>query len=153
MGFKVLKYLLLSAVAMSCFSSVRSQEPYPAKWRYNLKRDATGQYQLVFHLELERGWHIRANNVNNDTLMMTPVFSFTPNDQLELKGDIRPQGIMETVKVDSAGTFEVYSYKVLYTQGLAAAPGTKVSGRYKYQVCNSSRCLAPKTEKFAFIMK
>jgi hypothetical protein len=147
------KYVLLLALLVPMARAANAQATYPAKWRYNLKRTATKEYQLVFHLELERGWHIRAHNDKGDTLMMTPVFTFTPNSDLELKGEIKPQGMLDVVKVDSLGVLEVYSYNVLYTKTLAAKAGTKISGRYTYQVCDNSHCLAPKTEKFAFIMK
>lgn len=147
------KCLTLLAVLLALGELAHAQATYPAKWRYNLKRTATKEYQLVFHLELERGWHIRAHNDKGDTLMMLPVFTFTPNSELELKGEIKPQGMLDVVKVDSLGVLEVYSYNVLYTQTLAAKAGTKISGRYTYQVCDNSHCLAPKTEKFAFIMK
>ena len=147
------KCLVLLAVLVSGGNVVHAQDNYPAKWRYNLKRTADKEYQLVFHLELSRGWHIRAHNDKGDSLMMLPVFAFTPNTELQLKGEIKPQGILENVKVDSLGMLEVYSYNVLYTQALAAKAGTKVSGRYTYQVCDNSHCLPAKTEKFAFIMK
>lgn len=147
------KCLLLLGVLLVTGKLAHAQTPYPAKWRYNLKRTAIKEYQLVFHLELERGWHIRAHNDKRDTLMMTPVFAFTPNPELELKGEVKPQGMLDVVKVDSLGLLEVYSYNVLYTQTLAAKAGTKISGKYTYQVCDDHHCLPPKTEKFAFIMK
>lgn len=154
MRIQVHKCLLLFALPVLFGLQAYAQSAgYPATWHYNLKRDKYNQYQLVFHLQLKNGWHIRAHNDRNDTLMMLPVFSFTPNEGVQLKGDIRPEGILETVKVDSLGMLDVYSYKVLYIQNLAAKEGTRVTGRYKYQVCNDHHCLAPKTEKFAFIMK
>lgn len=131
----------------------QAAEPYPAKWRYNLKRTRAKEYQLVFHLELKRGWHVRAHNDNHDTLMMVPEFLFTPSSEVQLQGEIKPEGILETVKVDSVGLMDVYSYKVLYIQQLSAKAGTKVSGKYRYQVCDKQHCLPVRTEKFAFIMK
>ncbi len=146
------KWLLLLAVIAWGSVAATAQTTNPAKWRYNLKRSVDSQYQLIFHLELNKGWHVRAHN-EGDTLFLAPDFSFTPNDELQLKGEMKTKGIMEKVKVDSVGTFDVYSYKVLYVQDLAAKKGTKVTGKYTYQVCNDKKCLPVKTEKFAFIMK
>lgn len=149
---KPVKCLFLVMALVVCYGSAIAQTPYPAKWRYNLKRSANNEYELIFHLSLNRGWHIRTQD-DGDTLLHAPEFAFTHNDALELKGNVLAKGISERVKVDSVGAFDVYSYNVLYIQKLAAKPGTKVTGKYTYQLCNDKKVLPVKTEKFAFIMK
>ncbi|WP_133162454.1 hypothetical protein [Flavipsychrobacter stenotrophus] len=146
------KCLLLLVALMTGYTSVMAQtERYPAKWRYNLKRNTTGETDLIFHLELERGWHVRILD-KGDTIFRSPEFSFTRNEELKLVGDMQQEGIREKVTIDSV-KYDVYSYKVLYKQQIEAKPDTKISGWYTYQVCNSEKCLAIKKEKFAFIMK
>ena len=152
--------LLLSVFIVTCGSiqaqSVLTQAPVNhAKWDYNLKRTINNDYQLVFHLELDKGWHVRAHNNDYDTFLPAPTFMFTRNDELELKGGIKPKGILEPLQIDSTKMVEVYSYKVLYIQELAAKAGTKVTGKYTYQICSdrTKTCQPQKTEKFGFIMK
>ena len=126
-----------------------------AKWDYNLKRTRDNEYQLVFHLDLDRGWHVRAHGEATDTFLPAPVFTFTKNDELHLKGDIKARGIIEPLKIDSTRMVDVYGYKVLYIQELSAKAGTRVSGKYTYQLCSdiTKACQPPKTERFSFIMK
>ena len=42
------KCLVLLAVLVCSRSVVDAQDNYPAKWRYNLKRTADKEYQLVY---------------------------------------------------------------------------------------------------------
>ena len=161
MSRKSAKWLLLFVVLLFADKQMFAQGSAAmapvnhAKWDYNLKRTANNDYQLIFHLELDRGWHVRVRNEGNDTFMQVPSFTFTKNDDLQLKGEIKAKGIIEPLKIDSTRIIDVYGYKVLYIQELAAKPGTKVSGKYTYQLCSDRTkvCLPVKTEKFSFIMK
>ena len=143
--------LLLMALSAGCTSVMAQTTNNLAKWRYNLKRNAANETELVFHLELARGWHVRILD-KGDTVFRSPEFTFTRNEDLQLVGDMKQEGIRESVTIDSV-KYDVYSYKVLYKQQIDAKPGTKVTGYYKYQLCNSEKCMEVKKEKFAFIMK
>lgn len=143
--------LLLMALAGGCTSAIAQTAKYPAKVWYELKRNLKKETELIFHLELDRGWHVRILD-EGDTVFRSPEFTFNRSEEFALVGDMKQEGIREKVTIDSV-KYDVYSYKVLYKQQVEAKPGTRISGRYLYQVCNSEQCLAVKKEKFAFVVK
>lgn len=125
-----------------------------AHWTYNLRKTKDNKYQLIFHLNLDKGWHVRAFSTENDSMLKAPSFYFNYSEHLTLTGKMEPKGIIENLKPDSVShPINLYSYKVLYIQPIAAPKGTPISGTYTYQLCNDVKCFSPVTEKFKFKMK
>ena len=123
------------------------------KWFYDYKKTEGSEYEIVFHLNLDEGWYVSAEE-NNEKRTQPPVFKFDDSDATySFNGPLSTKGIMETKGIKRRGLMNVYSYNALYIQKVYARPNTKITGSFKYQFFKSSKILRAETEKFEIIVK
>jgi|GEM_PF-3192637 len=123
----------------------------PALWNVTLKKLGGDKYEVIFHLDLRRGWHVFVKSSMLNKAFIGPTFIFDKNKDIQLVGETEAKGIRSTRKVGDAMA-EVYDYKVLYEQELTAKKGTVISGRYTYQICTDEKAAAPVTKAFRFVL-
>ena len=124
--------------------------PDPEEWRVTMKKLTGREFELSFHLHLEKGWHVFVKNKNLNKALIAPTFTFDKNEAIVLEGETDSKGIIESKKVEGIGTADMYSYNVVYVQKFIAQPGATISGKYTYQICNDEKAEAPKTKSFKF---
>ncbi len=160
MPVKRLKCLLLILIFAGVAAPAFAQNiPSPARWNWTCKKLAENKYELVFHLELKKGYHIFADDDTHGikrkkgNTIMVPSFKFDNTGEFELEGTVSSKGILETKKMKHLGLVNLYTYKVLYVQNLKTKPGTRVSGSFTYQICTDEEAMEPITERFGMVIK
>ena len=144
-------FVLLFLFATTSFA--QSQKD-PASWKYEVKKKSSIEYQLVFHLSLEKGWFIWALKPGGDGLIVAPGFAFDKNELVKMKGTVTEKGkkvscIMAGIK----GEVNYFTGKVDYLQDVIVTGKTKITGKHEYQVCNDRTAIPPKYKNFVFEIK
>lgn len=145
----VLLFLILGVLCPAAFGQIVQD---PTTWTYEVKKQNDSTFDLTFHLSLQKSWHIWSMNPGGDGLQLPPSFSFKPNPSISLVGSIRESG-KDKVTGAMDGVDGIVTYfinKVTYVQRIIARANTDVTGTHRYQVCDDSQCLSPKTKSFSF---
>ncbi len=123
----------------------------PTTWRYEVKKLQDNNYELIFHLNLEDGWHIWALEPGGDGLQFPPSFNFDKNEHVRLNGTVQEKGSSVTGTMDGVDGIVTYFHgKVTYRQQVAVSANTTIKGMHEYQVCTDEMCLPPKKKSFSF---
>ena len=117
------------------------------------KLGGENEYELIFHLNLQKGWFVKADNDYDSVSLKLPQFTFDNSDRYKTEGKVESKGLIETKRIRRAGIVNMYSYTVLYSQKITAQPGTTINGTLKYQVCTEKKAKRTKTEKFSVKIK
>ncbi|NDC42492.1 MAG: hypothetical protein EBZ77_13250 [Chitinophagia bacterium] len=126
----------------------------PTHWTYEVKKTAVHEYDLIFHLNIDKGWHIWSLHPGGDGYEIAPSFTFPNNPGLTLVGDIRENGKVTTTKMEGIdGDITYLSGKVDYIQHVMVSAPLQVIGKHTYQVCNDKLCLPPTDRNFTFTIK
>ena len=105
--------------------------------------NASGKQTITLTLDIDKGWHLHANPVKNET--------FEPNKTVvEVKGTVKPQSVTVkypagTVRDDGLGKYMAYEGRVTIPVEVQRAAGDTGPLQVVISVnaCDKSRCLAP----------
>ncbi len=137
-------FVLFVAGLLVSAGSFAQRAADPAKWRTEIKKKSATEYQLVFHLSLDKGWHIWSLNPGGDGMQLPPDFSVGYNPDAVVKGKPTEKGKATTTTMDGInGKVTWLSGNVDYTIDLVVKKPTKIVCKYSYQVCDDRQCLAP----------
>jgi hypothetical protein len=126
----------------------------PTTWTYEVKKKSATEYELVFHVKLEKTWHIWSVKPGGDGFQVVPSFVLDKNPNVKLKGSVKEMGKKTTEKMDGIdGAVSFYSNKVDYVLTVTVKGPTKITGKHEYQVCNNMMCMPPKKKSFVFEIK
>ncbi|PZF74784.1 protein-disulfide reductase DsbD domain-containing protein [Taibaiella soli] len=149
---QLLQAILLAGAMIGLRTEVKAQDP--TTWTYEVKKKSATEYDLVFHLQLQAGFHIWALNPGGDGLQIVPSFTFDKNANLELVGKVHENGRPTRSKMEGIeGSVNYFSGSVDYIQTVKMKKPGKVTGKHEYQVCNDMMCLPPKDKNFVFDVK
>jgi hypothetical protein len=158
---KLARTLLLFLFLVVACPLARAQEgrtitqsgPAPEKWYVSMKKLNGREFELIFHLELEKGWHVFVKSNRLDKAYIAPSFAYDQTSGVNFEGETDSKGIIETRKLDKGGVADIYSYKVVYVQKFNARPNSVISGSYTYQVANDNMARPPEKKTFKFKIK
>lgn len=145
---------LTSVLHAQIIPNVQQQNIDPTKWTYEVKKLDRNEYELIFRVELEKGWHIFSQDPG-DEMLIPPTFTFDENKRVKLTGMMEEKGKLTETE------FEGFDNKLRYFEGEAEfiqkityeGESTTITGEHRYQICNDNMCLPPATKKFEFVMK
>jgi len=141
--------LLLLVVA-----SANAQMLTPAKWKYEVKKKSGNDYQLIFHLQLDKGWHIWSLTPGGDGFQIVPSVAFDKNANVTPKGGLTEKGKVTTTAMEGIkGKVSYLSGNVDYIQEVTVKGSAKITGKHTWQVCDDRQCLAPTDKDFVFEIK
>ena len=124
----------------------------PTDWRYQVKKTANSEYELIFHVSLKDGWHIFSQEPG-DEFLIPPGFDFERQGTVKLVGKVQERGKLKTERMEGIDNpVRYYEGSADFVQLVKARPGTRISGEHEYQVCNDRMCLPPKKKRFEFII-
>jgi DsbC/DsbD-like thiol-disulfide interchange protein len=152
---RIIQSLYLCVIGLLFSNTLYAQElKDPTIWTYEVKKMGNNEYQLIFNLKLDKGFHIWALNPGGDGFQVVPSFTFEDNKSVKLIGGIREQGKMITETMEGIeGEVIFFSDVVHYVQTVTANAGTIIKGTHEYQVCNDMMCLPPTDKEFTFSLK
>ncbi|MEM9897713.1 MAG: protein-disulfide reductase DsbD domain-containing protein, partial [Bacteroidota bacterium] len=126
----------------------------PVDWSYKAKQISDTEFELVFDMEVESGWHVYSQFTGAGGPVPT-TFTFEEKKGATLEGKVGEDGDLHK------GFDELFQTDVSYFEGdavftqrvkLTGAEAT-ISGYVTYMVCDDERCLPPTDVDFSFTLK
>lgn len=121
----------------------------PSKWTYDIKKVSGDEYALNFHLKLPEGWHIYSFDPGVEGLEF-PVFTVKSPKSAKIKGKPVEKGERLTKTEEFVGTYNYFIHQVDYTIKVIVKENGKLSGTYRYSVCDENMCIPAVTKNFSF---
>lgn len=150
---RIFRLCLLLAIAFLANSVHAQIIKDPTTWTYEVKKTGEKKYQLIFHLRLEKEWHIFSFNPGGDGSSFIPTFKFNKLQGVKFVGAVKEKGkVISKKMLDDEPAFRFYEDRVDYVQELSIEHNSKITGIHEYQVCKET-CLAPKKKQFSFEIK
>jgi thiol:disulfide interchange protein DsbD len=146
-------FIFLFAVCLFATSLFAQDNNEPTTWSYEIQKQGSGVYDLVFHVVLKKGFHVFSQKPGDDFLI-PPSFKFDKNAKIALVGKILEKGNLKTEKMNGVDNpIRFYEDKVDFVQRIKAKFATTIKGEHEYQVCNDKMCFPPKKKNFEFVIK
>jgi len=151
---KLLPLIAIAATVTTGTTAHGQQNAGPAKWTYESRKAGNGEYKLVFHLSLDKGWHIWSLNPGGDGFQIIPSFTIDRSTTITQKGKVVEQGKTTTTTMEGIdGKVTYLSGNVDYIMTVVAKQPGKVTGKHTFQICDDRQCLAPTDLNFSFDLK
>jgi hypothetical protein len=100
---------------------------------------------VALHFRIAQGMHINSHMPSSEFLIPT-VFSIPDGEGVKLEAANYPDGAPITLPSDPKTKLSVYSGDFIIQAKVVSPPGDHlVQGKLRYQACNDSQCLPPKT--------
>ncbi len=100
---------------------------------------------VTLHFRIAPGLHINSHTPSQDYLIPT-VFSIPDGSGVQLKNATYPPGTDITLPVDPKTKLSVYTGEfAIQTHIVSVAGNHLVEAKLRFQACNESQCLPPKT--------
>jgi len=100
---------------------------------------------VALHFRVAQGLHINSHTPSDEYLIPTD-FSIPDGAGVRLDAAQYPAGTMITLPADPKTKLSVYTGDFVIQARLAATPGNHlVQAKLRYQACDQSQCLPPKT--------
>jgi len=145
---------LLLVLSFFVMSSGYAQIQDPTVWTYEVKSKGDHEYELIFHLNIKKEWHIWSMTPGGDGFLIPPTYTFDKNANVQLIGKTTENGAKVTTEMEGVdGKVTYLTGSVDYIQVVKVKGSSKITGKHEYQVCNDNTCLPPKTLPFSFEIK
>jgi hypothetical protein len=100
---------------------------------------------VALHFRIAQGMHINSHTPSDEFLIPT-VFSIPASEGVKLDAASYPGGVMITLPSDPKTKLNLYTGEFIIQAKIVASVGNHlVQGKLRYQACNDSQCLPPKT--------
>jgi hypothetical protein len=100
---------------------------------------------VTLHFRIAQGLHINSHTPSEDYLIPT-TFSIPEGTGVKLEKASYPAGADMTLPIDPKTKLSVYTGEFVIQASIVSAPGNHlVEAKLRYQACNQSECMPPKT--------
>ncbi len=137
-----MKLILLIFVIGLHWNAVFAQNPITWSFDYNQE-----EKQLELSAELEEGWHIYSQFLEEGTGPVATNFEFEENPLVAINAVEEPK--VKPIFDENFGDYILYhKNKVLFKVPVIIKESTIVKGSVLYMLCNDSGCLPPDVTQF-----
>lgn len=146
---------LFLAILLSVFTSyfVNAQILH-TQWKFSSKKVSACEYDLIFTISIDKGWHIpAATKIKGTEGEVFPTeITFKTSKDYTLVGAITETKPKSEYDPTIGKKVLVHYNNVTFTQRvkLHSSSKLKVTGSYQYQLCNENSCTYPPKEDFSF---
>jgi thiol:disulfide interchange protein DsbD len=145
------RLLLLLLVFLSTSLSLESQILDPVQWSFNVVEKGAGEYDIVFHAEMEGKWHVYSQDLGEGKIGPIPTtFIFEPSKTYKLKGKVKEGKAI--VEYDSNFEMELafFEHSADFTQRISSSSSSpfNVKGVLEYMTCDDKQCIFPDPVEF-----
>ena len=100
---------------------------------------------VALHFRIAQGMHINSHTPADEYLIPT-VFSIPDSEGVKLDAAVYPSGEIITLSYDPKTKLNVYTNEFIIQAKIVSPAGNHLlQGKLRYQACNDSQCLPPKT--------
>ena len=144
------RYLLLTLSVISFFS--QGQILDPVDWKFESNKIGDNEFNLNFSALLEDDWAIYSHYLEDGGPLPTN-FTFTPNSDYELVGQLIEQDLNRVTKHDSVFDMVVTKFykEARFTQRIKLVANTaSIIGNLEYMTCDDTQCTFKPDNPFMF---
>jgi thiol:disulfide interchange protein len=144
------RYLLLTLSVISFFS--QGQILDPVNWKFESNKIGDNEFNLNFSALLEDDWAIYSHYLEDGGPLPTN-FTFTPNSDYELVGQLIEQDLNRVTKHDSVFDMVVTKFykEARFTQRIKLVANTaSIIGNLEYMTCDDTQCTFKPDNPFMF---
>jgi len=108
---------------------------------------SVGEGQAVVEMTVAPGWHVNAHDPRDDFLVPTTL-TVVPPDGMRASEVVYPEAVERKLSFGGDRPLRLYAGRVRFTARLEGAPAPEAGplrAALRYQACNDSRCLPPRT--------
>ena len=143
--------LLFSAFLFLVPYFVTAQIEAPVKWTFDVKKIDAKRYELHMTANIDRSWHIYAQETGEGPTPTT--FRFNKNPLVTFVGKVEEAGNMKKVYDNNFNAeLKYYERRVDFIQQvtLKGKATTKIKGSVEFMSCDDHQCLPAKIVEFSF---
>jgi thiol:disulfide interchange protein DsbD len=122
----------------------------PVSWTFSQERVSENEFILKFEADLEKGWYIYSQNIEEGGPIPT-TFTFFDNTAVKTLGTVKEDGKLKS-GYDAMFDMDINKYadKVSFSQKVSITENTSFSGELEFMCCDAEKCLPPAYEEFSF---
>lgn len=152
--FRIL-ILLLGFIVVACNPSKADDIEDPTDWTVELKQTGEGEYELIYHVKIEKGWYMYSSflDPNIGPVPTTFYYEDSTGSQFTFVGAPTETGEKIYDEMDPMWEAQVkkFSLSATFTQKVKAIdPNAIVKGYLEFMTCNHEKCLPPDNIDFEF---
>lgn len=146
-----MRFVFVFIVALLGISSVKAQgQERPANWSVSTKKISDCEYDIVFSVKINPGWHIYSQkNTSEDGPNPTKI-TFKKTGDYELVGKVKESKSEEEFDKQFEMKVLYFAGNATFTQRIKLKSDKKftLSGEYEYQGCTEEKCIFPPPSQF-----
>lgn len=152
--FRIL-ILLLGFMVVACNPSKADDIEDPTDWTVELKQTGEGEYELIYHVTIEKGWYLYSSFLDPNIGPVPTSFYYedSSNSQFVFLGAPTETGDKIYDELDPMWEAQVkkFGLSATFTQKVTATdPNAIVKGYLEFMTCNHEKCLPPDNIDFEF---
>lgn len=118
---------------------------------YTTIKKSEDSYEVRITASIDGDWHIYSMNQPKNAIGIPTQITIRKNPLIKLTGKMLEEGKLEKISdpITESENWQ-YSREVVFTQSfkITAKVKTSITGSITFQICNSERCLPPRTTNF-----
>ncbi len=145
------KYFILTAL-LFIISAFKAGNDRPVHWRFDAKKTAQNEYDLIFTAKIDKNWHIYSQFLESDEGPIKTSFSFKTDNAFTLKEKVKEisKAITEEDKSFNMKLTFFENEAIFVQHVIINAPLKTIKGTLNYMCCDNNHCLAPEDVEFNF---
>jgi thiol:disulfide interchange protein DsbD len=142
-----MKYILSTLSILLLGSAICLSQIYnPVKWEHRSVKTGPNTYDIIFQAEIEDGWNIYSQYLENEDGPIPTSFNFDEGDHFSLKGKNVECDFHRKEAFDKLFNMNVVKYqkKAIFRQTIISTDPTKqLTGYLEFMTCDDEKCLPP----------
>ncbi len=141
-------FLSVANLGAQIFDQDNSSFEDPIQWEASVEKSSDSIYVLTFKAELEKGWHLYSQKIDEDGPIPT-TFTFIPTNGYELIGEMQEPDVPKVYDQVFGMDIKYFEDEAIFTQEIKVIdPEAPIEVEVYYSVCDDEQCLAPETTPF-----
>lgn len=119
------------------------------QWDFGFDNESSS---LVMTANIEEGWHLYSQIIDNEIGPIPTEFEFITNDNYQLIGSTLEPKPIEEYDPNFEGDLSFFKSEVTFTQEIENVDAASVEGVVTYMVCNDVMCMPPVDIEFTITL-
>jgi thiol:disulfide interchange protein len=152
--FRIL-ILFLGFIVVACNPSKADDIEDPTDWSVELKQTGEGDFELIYHVKIEKGWYMYSSFLDPNIGPVPTSFYYEDSTGTLFTFEGAPTETGEKIYDEMDPMWEAqvkkFSLSATFTQKVKAVdPNAIVKGYLEFMTCNHEKCLPPEMVDFEF---
>lgn len=140
----------LFAIILAFPTLLFSQIFNPVEWEFSKEDLEGGEHELVFKANIEEGWYLYSQFVEDDGPLPT-TFTFFESNAYELIGTTQEGEPKQEYDPNFDMVLSYFTKEAVFSQKVKSiSPDAQVDGELMFMVCDATQCLPPEYVDFTY---